>query len=291
MDAKITEIQNALDRVDAMVFTLIAEVEHEKEKAAAQLLFDPESLKGKTRAQLQKLAKEHGINSRAKSYTIEKNLLLLPREQPEAKEAEVKKADAAAAEAMQEAKELRKTVEVQLENIARMRTTMNRGSVQYDIIHNGGTAYRTFMNESSARVYERSRIDDKFTVLVKEFSTRQGTFRKGFVGKDTSGSGCDGCSILVQMNKNQYTYIGDKIYSFRCEEQILSYYSRMGYPWGNSGEPSPVALTENSVLFMPDRIKVPKVNLRDYVEDRLNGDWGNAYEAFYSEGGRGHLSF
>ena len=46
--------------------------------------------------------------------------------------------------------------------------------------------------------------------------------------------------------------------------------------------PYPVAVTATHALFMLDKVQVPKSQLEEYVDGELGGDWGRAYEAFYS---------
>ncbi len=153
---------------------------------------------------------------------------------------------------------------------------MDNGGIQYEIMDNGGVQHLAFMNESSAIVYARDYDNnDEFSVCIGAFHD----IKKGFVGEATS-CGYNGNSILIQMDDHNYTYVGSKFYSFRCEEQILSYYS----PVGNSGVPYPVAMTDTQALFMLDRIQVPKTNLEGYVNKYLKGNWTNIYEAFYSQG-------
>ena len=148
---------------------------------------------------------------------------------------------------------------------------MNNGGVQYEIMDNGGIRHLAFMNESSAIVYARDYDNnDEFSVCIGAFSD----IKKGFVDSN------NGNSILIQMDNHNYTYVGSKFYSFRCEEQILSYYS----PVGNSGVPYPVAMTDTQALFMLDRVQVPKTDLEGYVNKYLKGNWTDLYEAFYSEG-------
>ena len=148
---------------------------------------------------------------------------------------------------------------------------MDNGGIQYEIMDNGGIRHLAFMNESSAIVYARDYDNnDEFSVCIGAFSD----IKKGFVDSN------NGNSILIQMDNHNYTYVGSKFYSFRCEEQILSYYS----PMGNSGVPYPVAMTDTQALFMLDRVQVPKTDLEGYVNKYLKGNWTDLYEAFYSEG-------
>lgn len=64
-----------------------------------------------------------------------------------------------------------------------------------------------------------------------------------------------GNSILIEIGKGHYIYVGDGIYSFETHnnEQIKHYYS----PVGNSGVPYPYAIGENNTYFMLDKKSLP----------------------------------
>jgi len=115
-------------------------------------------------------------------------------------------------------------------------------------------------NFSEEAAYELS--SDKFkygyTKLIAKYKPL-----KIFIGKSelipmTKHSGgygkyFDGNSILLQIKKNRYVYIGDTIYEFDTNDTIVEYFS----PVGNNDVPYPVAFSEKNVYFMGDREFIP----------------------------------
>jgi len=100
------------------------------------------------------------------------------------------------------------------------------------------------------------------------------------IGVDESDCNAHGNSILVHVSGQTYAYIGLEIYSFDSPDPVALYYSIMG----NSSVPYPVAVTQRSVIFMLDRVVVPRNQIEPLLPKKDNGqdDWSNAYQAFYS---------
>tara|TARA_B100000579_G_C22109577_1_gene522491 strand:- start:20 stop:346 length:327 start_codon:yes stop_codon:yes gene_type:complete len=73
MDVKLEELNSKLKAIQAQ----ISKIEIEKAEKMKIFLFKRETLDGMTRRELQKLAKEHSLNQKAKSETIKRNLLLI----------------------------------------------------------------------------------------------------------------------------------------------------------------------------------------------------------------------
>jgi hypothetical protein len=102
-----------------------------------------------------------------------------------------------------------------------------------------------------------------------------------FVGKDTTSEDKkqtadefgDGNSILIQISKTKYIFVGDKIYSFSPVkgDTIRSYFS----PIGNSDVPYPYALGGTHTYIMLDAVAIPN-ELLDLKDD--------IYEQWYFEG-------
>lgn len=72
-------------------------------------------------------------------------------------------------------------------------------------------------------------------------------------GVDPSADRYLGNSVLVETAPHHYTYIGDKIFSFRAVDEILEYRS----PIGNSDVPYPYAVGSQYTYLMLDRIMMP----------------------------------
>lgn len=90
--------------------------------------------------------------------------------------------------------------------------------------------------------------------LVKNYKYKKlyiGKSKKNMMTEDGKGYGksFDGNSLLVNINKNNYVFIGMEIYEFRSDEIIKSYYS----PVGNNDFPYPVAFSDNKTYFMLDK--------------------------------------
>ena len=84
MDTELAELNSKLNAIQAQfqaqmetVKAQISKIEIEKAEKRKIFLFKRETLDGMTRRQLQKLAKDHSLNSNAKSETIKRNLLLI----------------------------------------------------------------------------------------------------------------------------------------------------------------------------------------------------------------------
>jgi hypothetical protein len=85
---------------------------------------------------------------------------------------------------------------------------------------------------------------------------------------EKKGKGSIGNSILVEVSKHKYIYIGNEIYSFETAEDIKSYYS----PIGNNDVPYPYAIGDNLTYFMLDKKTVPS----DLLDSKKDG-----YGQFY----------
>lgn len=102
-----------------------------------------------------------------------------------------------------------------------------------------------------------------------------------FVGKDTTREDRkqqtdefgDGNSILIQVSKTKYVFVGAKIYSFSPMKGdiIRSYFS----PIGNSDVPYPYAIGDTHTYIMLDAVAIPN-ELLDLKDD--------IYEQWYFEG-------
>jgi hypothetical protein len=100
-----------------------------------------------------------------------------------------------------------------------------------------------------------------------------------------------GNSILVRLSSGddddteKYVFVGWEIYSFKLErhDRVAQYFSRMG----NSRVPYPVALTEQTVIFMLDSMRVPRREIAPYIDNEQYGrgegervTWDDSYYVF-----------
>ena len=166
-----------------------------------------------------------------------------------------------------------------------------RGGKTYFIHDNGGRPFQVVISGKKVSVYEQpnwrdwqSETGKEYTKLIKTFSK----VKKIFIGKDRKlGRKFDGNSVLLQLSKDKYVYIGSWIYEFVAkDDRIVAYYSQVG----NSDVPYPVALGEKNVYFMLDPIHaisgrkmggglVPRSTFPP------NTDWEDAYMLFYGHRG------
>ena len=166
----------------------------------------------------------------------------------------------------------------------------------YSIHDNGSTPFKVVVSGNKVSIYEQHNWKDwesetgkAYTKLIKTFSN----VKKIFIGKDRKlGKKFDGNSILLQLSKNKYVYIGSWIYEFFTKDDtIVAYFSKMG----NSDVPYPVALGEKNVYFMLEATNKATYGRRKHVVGAAivprsafppNVDWEDAYMLFYGQGER-----
>lgn len=133
----------------------------------------------------------------------------------------------------------------------------------YLIHHNGSRPYKVVIDkDKNVKVY-KYKSENEYE--DKEFKTFKP--RKIFIGKSPKnkmtifsgghGKKFDGNSILLQMTKNFYVYIGSEIFSFKTDSEIIDYVS----PVGNNDVPYPYAIDANDYYYLmieKIKIKVPE---------------------------------
>jgi hypothetical protein len=134
----------------------------------------------------------------------------------------------------------------------------------YYIHNNGGRPYKVEIDKTNVKIYKRQ-INNEEDYENKEYKTYKP--EKIFIGKSPKnkmttysgghGKKFDGNSILLQLTKYSYTYIGSEIYTFRTDSEIIDYVS----PIGNSDVPYPYAIDSNGYYYLMlenIKIKVPE---------------------------------
>jgi hypothetical protein len=93
---------------------------------------------------------------------------------------------------------------------------------------------------------EKTTFKGEYIIIDYPYSFKN--YVKCFVGKDNGiePKKHHGNSILIQMNKTDYIYIGERIIMFKLDEQIVSFYS----PIGNNDVPYPYAVGEKNTYLM-----------------------------------------
>lgn len=90
------------------------------------------------------------------------------------------------------------------------------------------------------------------------------------------GRAFTGNSILVQVSKMKYAYIGSVMYSFTSRDPIVEYWS----PVGNNDVPYPVAFSKLYAFFMLDGQRVP---LASFTRMLTQKDKQDLYGHFYGQ--------
>lgn len=138
------------------------------------------------------------------------------------------------------------------------------------------TSYLVYYNDYEVVVY------NKFIELIKTFK-----YVKMFVGKspknkmtevrENYGKKYDGNSLLFQINKNGYIFIGEDFYTFKIfNDNIINFYSPIG-----SGDTSyPFITGEFNIYFMLDRKYVDR---KFFNKDIDLDNETNLYDYYYND--------
>lgn len=154
--------------------------------------------------------------------------------------------------------------------------------LEYLIHDNGRRPYKVIIVRDEVNIYKK-KSEDEDGYEDKVFKTYKP--KKIFIGKSPKNKKFDGNSILIQLTKNSYTYIGSEIYSFKTDSEIIDYIS----PVGNNDVPYPYCIDSNGYHYLmleKIKIKVPKSNdcyLYYYCAELLTPDLAfKRYPIFYS---------
>lgn len=135
---------------------------------------------------------------------------------------------------------------------------------KYFIHDNGGRPFLVYIDKNNVSIYKKSDkyyIDDEsekdydnawmYIALVKSYKAI-----KVFIGKSPKnkmtlfsggyGAKFNGNTILIKMSKNKYIYIGEEIYSFETDNNIIKYVS----PVGNNDAPYPYAIDNKGNYYL-----------------------------------------
>jgi len=82
-----------------------------------------------------------------------------------------------------------------------------------------------------------------------------------------------GNSILMKLEKDRYLFVGETIYQFRTDDEILHYNS----PIGNSDVPYPFAVGKKYVYFMLDMEYIPIDIYTKFVPEGTTDAYGYYY--------------
>jgi hypothetical protein len=148
----------------------------------------------------------------------------------------------------------------------------------YHIHDNGGRPFKVVANNKGIHIYKVhiSQNDDRtWPTLIQKFTK----FISYWNGYDPA-EGVHGNSILIQVNKHSYIFIGMKIFSFETDDEIIRYVS----PLGNNDVPYPVAYSTDNVYFVLDNKMIRTKDL-DIPITIANAE--DLYGIFYGHIGNG----
>ena len=196
-----------------------------------------------------------------------------------------------------------KTTKAGVKRWIKVKQTKKPKGKSYLIHDNGGRPFQVIISGKRVYVYRVAKklsdeefdkwMDGKksinFSKQLKYYSeliTEFKNVKKIFIGKSVKnemtkfsggyGKSFDGNSILLNLSKNKYVYIGESIYSFETKnDKILEYHS----PVGNNDVPYPVAVGEKYVYFLIENCYLPKTEFEDFPKKYRWDD--HAYSKLY----------
>jgi hypothetical protein len=138
----------------------------------------------------------------------------------------------------------------------------------YFIHDNGERPFKVDVSDNIVEIYKRRSVENNidYSERIKKF-----TVKEVYIGQSPYGKGN---SILLNVSRNKYIYIGHKIYEFTIEDKFEAYYSVIG----NNDVPYPVLLGSKYVYFMLDYVYIS----RDLFKAKMNAsEWADAYSYYY----------
>ena len=172
----------------------------------------------------------------------------------------------------------------------------------YRIEDNGGMAFVCYIDGGSpgqgatcVSVYRRPRTgyidEDEWLLYYRDLEKTRLYYQEQvcifenveqvYLGVDNE-TNAHGNSILLRLTNGEddssasdgvdkYVFVGWEIYSFKLKrkDRVAEYFSRMG----NNSVPYPVALTEQSVIFMLDAVWVPREEIAPYIDNEQYLRW------------------
>lgn len=171
-----------------------------------------------------------------------------------------------------------------MDNLNNYNTTMLISMQTYETHDNGGRPFKVEIdpeenNNTVVRVYYKN--EEMQLEPIVTFDAKKVFVGKSPINNMTNFSGghgfeFDGNSILLELNENQYEFIGDKIFSFTSLNKIVDYIS----PVGNSDVPYPYAIDENGNVYLLIENVVLKSteSLKSHIENTNNDPYNYYYK-------------
>ena len=160
---------------------------------------------------------------------------------------------------------------------------------KYYTHHNGSRPYKVIINGQNVKIY-KLRNDynnytepksDDYNDLIKEYKN----VKKIFIGKSIKGDDAYasfgnnskkaqkfgiGNSILINISKYKYSFIGETVYEFKINEEITDYFSMID----RNDSPLPLALGKKNIYFLMHNAYYGMID-RKYFEDfPKKHNWG-----------------
>lgn len=146
-------------------------------------------------------------------------------------------------------------------------------NASYLVEDNGAQPFKVVVNKKGITIYKETRVANKKSEY-KEVILELKKYLGYWSGFDASPYKMHGNSILIQVTKFHYIYVGWDVYEFDTDDEITDFIAYMG----NNDVPYPVAYGEKYVYFMLDK----KMIKRDDLElEATVANAGELYGEFY----------
>lgn len=130
---------------------------------------------------------------------------------------------------------------------------------EYCVHDNGGRPFKVVVDKNGIRILKLIGFeDDEYIYDEKKAIRKLEKFLGYWSGFDSSPNEMHENSILIQVTKHNYIFVGENIYSFVINDQVRDYISYMG----SSNVPYPIAYTDDYVIFLTDSKKISKKDLK-----------------------------
>ncbi len=152
----------------------------------------------------------------------------------------------------------------------------------YMIHDNFERPFKVVIDGKDVYIYKEGDEEGNYDKLVKKYEVKKvyigksSGLAKGSDHKPNDAKKFEGNSILLQIGKNRYVYIGDGVYEFEMDDEVEKYYSLLGH----SDVPYPVILGKKNVYFMLGGDQ-RYVDRKLFPKDMKNVDWEDAYAMYY----------
>ena len=146
---------------------------------------------------------------------------------------------------------------------------------KYNIHDNGSIPYIVYDDGTKIQICKtKVNIETSNDLVMEKYLDIK--YKKIFVGKDNKNKNT-GNSLLLQISKNKYIYVGSSIYMFQIDDTIISYKS----PIGNSDVPYPYAIGTKYTYLMIEKVYIDNEVLKGSFPKYI--DTNDPYAKYYFE--------